>query len=816
MNTSKFSALVTQEQVSLLGSRLLNLLNLLNLLPLADVIKRVATQKHLLLLMLNNLKITFVDLRNSIAVGLRFPQSPSNRFIFIAFFLLYSTVCAVYELSILWFVLVFVLLSVFFVFNLVSLRQILILSVLAFCSYGYGRVFVSQPGENDISQYNKETIVFQGKVLESKETAFGNSCILECSRLIYPARKNIEGRVLLKLLSAGKAEDKPGVPEQNNLPVLSKSPSNLFVEGQALEVKGCLRNLKPTIEPWQMNYSDYLKRRHVFAQAYVTTANIRCMEVDTTNGADAVIVRVRQKIVALNKQSLGEEHGALMSAIVLGDKAVTVPESISNQFRQVGLSHLLAASGFNLTIIIGFSQWLCRLFFVPVFIAQTASLVSIVVFVALAGSSASVIRAAIMGVLLIGVAATNGRVHLPAALFLALILTIAWSPDSIKDIGLQFSYLATFGIVYGAKILASNLLDLFSTVKSHSVVKPVSWLCLKLSVLQPCCLLISQKLGIIFLETMAVVLAAQFAVFPIQLYYFWQCGLMFLPANLIASPIIPFVTVIGFIAALLEVLPWPFFDTCTKALLSIAHYPLVFLTWVVRFLCGFRWAVVAPGCPSLGAMTVYYLSLVILYLCFSGHFQVIRRFRFLSLVLFVSAFLFLFSGGRQLELPKLVVLPDCIAVVEKNGQAQFWGNSANYQFRRLIFYYGIHQLQKTKNNLLCNRGKFSILVLDDLIVEKFKVRPDWIILSSQYLQALDDLGQSSPASLDEQMAALGKLLSCPPSCRVILCVDPRHRLKFTAWVEYNIRQTVGNRLLVQKGNEPRVIDLLKVSSIKDL
>jgi hypothetical protein len=35
-------------------------------------------------------------------------------------------------------------------------------------------------------------------------------------------------------------------------------------------------------------------------------------------------------------------------------------------------------------------------------------------------------------------------------------------------------------------------------------------------------------------------------------------------------------------------------------------------------------------------------------------------------------------------------------------------------------------------------------------------------------------------------------------------------------VEYNIRQVVSNRLLVQKGNEPRVIDLLEVSSTKNL
>src|SRR4030095_7894312 len=106
-----------------------------------------------------------------------------------------------------------------------------------------------------------------------------------------------------------------------------------------------------------------------------------------------------------------------------------------------------------------------------------------------------------------------------AALAVALMVTLSLDPSAIVDAGLQLSYVATFGIICGAQALAAWM----TPARPPAVLR---W----------------------FVEAVAVVLVAQFSILPLQLTYFFQVGVLFLPANLLVALAVPIATALGFVS----------------------------------------------------------------------------------------------------------------------------------------------------------------------------------------------------------------------------------------------------------------------------
>ena len=211
--------------------------------------------------------------------------------------------------------------------------------------------------------------------------------------------------------------------------------------------------------------------------------------------------------------------------MVLGDRAVDLSDTIKTTFMRVGLSHLLAASGLNLTIIVGavifFFRWRKsarqKTEMTP---PQTlVALICVLFFVSLAGVSPSVTRATIMCLLLLWSSLVFRKLALGSALAGALYLALMLDPTSILDVGLELSYGATFGIIYFYPLLTS------------------AW---------P---RVSNKLGAWLLALTNVVLSAQIAVLPVQIYCFQKISTLVVPANILAEPLVAPITVMGFLSS---------------------------------------------------------------------------------------------------------------------------------------------------------------------------------------------------------------------------------------------------------------------------
>ncbi len=128
--------------------------------------------------------------------------------------------------------------------------------------------------------------------------------------------------------------------------------------------------------------------------------------------------------------------------------------SLSDLFAITGVTHIVAISGYNITIIATIFIALCKTIYLPRKKAFWVVVTGIMLFVIFTGASASVVRAGIMGVLVL-IAKQGGRnSSIGNILVLTAVLMTIHNPFVlIWDAGFQLSFLATMGLVYMSPIL---------------------------------------------------------------------------------------------------------------------------------------------------------------------------------------------------------------------------------------------------------------------------------------------------------------------------------------------------------------------------
>ncbi len=239
-----------------------------------------------------------------------------------------------------------------------------------------------------------------------------------------------------------------------------------------------------------------------------------------------LLLIVRERIISFFRSSLGTREASLLLGIVFGIKG-EMPKDFSDDLRLVGLTHVVVASGMNITMVGGFLAGIFTFFFRR----QTAlvlSIVGICLYALLAGAEPSIVRAAIMGILVFS-AQIIGRQSLAyLGLFLAGSVMLLINPSLIFDVGFQLTFLATFGLIF---------------------FRPV--------------FLISQRLKrvterTVIGEDLLTTLTAQLFTLPILLLNFGQVSLLSVFVNALVLWTVPIIMVIGAISAAMGLVFEPF------------------------------------------------------------------------------------------------------------------------------------------------------------------------------------------------------------------------------------------------------------------
>ena len=154
----------------------------------------------------------------------------------------------------------------------------------------------------------------------------------------------------------------------------------------------------------------------------------------------------RNFLVMRVERWLPGDEGILAAGMLWGGS-----ESLSRQtkeaYRRVGLLHIVAASGYNVTLVTGWILSACLIWLSRRW-ALGVTIVGVVIYMLIAGWQASIIRAGIMSILaMVGLILGRER-DAKWLLILTGVVMLATNPKLISDIGFQLSFAATWGILW--------------------------------------------------------------------------------------------------------------------------------------------------------------------------------------------------------------------------------------------------------------------------------------------------------------------------------------------------------------------------------
>lgn len=338
--------------------------------------------------------------------------------------------------------------------------------------------------------------------------------------------------------------------------------------GEQIAVTGILYKPRPASNPGGFDFQKYLQRQGTFAGLSGRQVNI--LEEKQEWGW----WKIRQKIVRSHLAGLDVPQGPLVSAMVLGSKAVDLPYDIRDLFVKAGLAHVIAASGFHTSLILGLVLNLTRR--LSRGIQFTTGCIALVVFVSLTGFQAAVLRAAIMGfAALLGIGLKR-KVKQLGSLLLAGTLLLLINPLWIWDLGFQLSFLATLGLITTVPLITKGLKWLPPTIAS----------------------------------LISVPVAATIWTLPLQLYVFGVVPVYSILLNIISTPLISGICIGGIISALIGVMNQ---DT-GSTIAGFLHYPTDWLIKLVEFVSQLPGNSIALGTIAVWQLLIIYGIILLVWL----------------------------------------------------------------------------------------------------------------------------------------------------------------------------------------------------------
>lgn len=275
--------------------------------------------------------------------------------------------------------------------------------------------------------------------------------------------------------------------------------------------------------------------------------------------------------------AIPDPEASLGIGYLVGQKRA-LPADLVSALQMAGLTHVVVASGYNLTILVR----LARRLFVKIskYLAAFFSVVMILSFIAITGISPSMSRAGLVAGLSLAAWYYGRKFHPVILLLIAIALTVIINPSyAWGDLSWQLSFAAFAGVV----IVAPLMQRYFFGDKKPGI--------------------IGQILG----ET----ISAQLVTAPIIVAAFGQISNIAIVANLLVLPFVPLAMLLTFIAGLGGLL----FPSIAFIFGFPANLLLGYMVRVIEFCANLPWAVSSFQASVLGVIVCYIIiTLICIYM----------------------------------------------------------------------------------------------------------------------------------------------------------------------------------------------------------
>lgn len=326
-------------------------------------------------------------------------------------------------------------------------------------------------------------------------------------------------------------------------------------------------------------YDKYLEARGIrFLLSY---GSISVEEPAPWYAPSAALARVKHAFLDGLAHALPEPYAALAGGIVIGGKSGLGTE-LQGDFTRSGLVHTLVLSGHNVMVV---AEWtIIAAASVAVAMSRVSPRVrmpralpaalagaTLLIFVGIAGFSATALRAASMALIALYAKATGRTYAASHALLVAILLMLFWNPlYLVFDPSFGLSVAATAGLIWLAPLVETRL----TLVRSS-----------------------------FFRDALATTLAAQIAVLPLLLYETGNLSLVSILANVLVMPIVPLTMACAALAGLGGIL----FPSALSILIGLpAYLTAAYLIFIARSAAALPGAaLILPAFPFWATLAAY-------------------------------------------------------------------------------------------------------------------------------------------------------------------------------------------------------------------
>ncbi|NJN86151.1 MAG: DUF4131 domain-containing protein [Leptolyngbyaceae cyanobacterium SL_7_1] len=339
-----------------------------------------------------------------------------------------------------------------------------IAGVVGFAATVYFHVRMPTPAATDISRLitssssATQSVTVQGEIASSPR--------LTRSGKIQFLLKTTEARLVAQ--GEGASTQAPFNPQSYSGKLYVTVPldqADAILPGQQIQTFGKLYLPKAAANPGGFDFQAYLRQQGVFAGLGAGRVNVVSDRPQSWQSSfQQWSWHVRQRIVQAQIRGVGEREGLLLSAMAIGRsglemsfdlKNLNAPFELRDRFTQAGLAHALAASGFQVSLLVGVvvtltQGWSSR-------VRLVLGIVMLIGYTGLTGAQPAVLRAGIMGTVALVALTQQQKVNPLGSLLLTATILLLFNPLWIWDLGFQFSFLATLGLLVTVPVLMQKL-----------------------------------------------------------------------------------------------------------------------------------------------------------------------------------------------------------------------------------------------------------------------------------------------------------------------------------------------------------------------
>lgn len=319
------------------------------------------------------------------------------------------------------------------------------------------------------------------------------------------------------------------------------------------------------------DYVSYLAKDNIFYE--INFAKTELISSGHGNFIQSYLFKIKNSFIDKINKTIIEPESSLLGGILLGAKS-SMDKNTTEIFRKAGLSHIVALSGYNITVVADAITKI--LSFLPRSLGFSGGVLGIILFVIMSGSSSTAVRAGIMALTVILADITHRNYQVGRALMVAGLLMVIVNPKILVfDFSFQLSFLATVAIIYVSPILKRKFI------------------------------FITEKFGL--RDTIALTISAQILVLPLILYQMGTISLVALPANILVLAFIPATMFFGFIVGVFGMIWLPL-------LIPFAWISWILLAYMInvsKFFANLPFSVINISWFSVPIMTVYYFLITI-------------------------------------------------------------------------------------------------------------------------------------------------------------------------------------------------------------